>query len=354
MGARPLTAIDVIETAYDLHAGPAEWLPNLMDATRGLLDHGMGMAGSVIAGLADGIPTLTRAHFAEGSDELIARYFDATQESGAELVARVTAAMQGKVIVLSQMPPGLQRLYEIFTRHLRCKDVVGFQATDPDFHGSTVQVFCNRVMDLTPQELERWSRVAVHVTAGHRVRRGLYPDDAEDTPALTAMDIHSPEQAEAILDPRRFRVSNAAGAAKGNTPLKQIREAAIRLDRARGRLRRTEPDEALGIWQGLVQGRWSLVDWFDTDGRRFVLAKPNAPDLGDPRGLTERELQVATYAARGESGKSIGYRFGFSASRVSTLLKSAMRKLGAKTQAQLVDKMRTMPQEPHTLTNPPH
>jgi DNA-binding CsgD family transcriptional regulator len=92
-----------------------------------------------------------------------------------------------------------------------------------------------------------------------------------------------------------------------------------------------------------VWGRWSLVDWFDTDGRRFVLAKPNAPHIGDPRGLTEREAQVATYAALGDYGNIIGYRFGLSNSTVSRLLKSAMHKLGVKTQAELVEKMRGLP-----------
>ena len=28
----------------------------------------------------------------------------------------------------------------------------------------------------------------------------------------------------------------------------------------------------------------SLVDYFDTDGRRFVLALPNSPHVTDPRG----------------------------------------------------------------------
>ena len=79
-----------------------------------------------------------------------------------------------------------------------------------------------------------------------------------------------------------------------------------------------------------------------------MLAKPNAPRLNDPRGLTEREAQVATYAARGESSKLIGYRFGISPQRVSALLRGALHKLGARTQAHLVEKMRAMPQDTET------
>ena len=98
--------------------------------------------------------------------------------------------------------------------------------------------------------------------------------------------------------------------------------------------------------QGLVRGRWSLVDWFDTDGRRFVLARPNVPNIVDPRGLTEREALLATYAVQGESNKMIAYRFGVSAARVSGLLRSARHKLGCKTHAQLVEKMRGLPMSP--------
>jgi DNA-binding CsgD family transcriptional regulator len=83
-----------------------------------------------------------------------------------------------------------------------------------------------------------------------------------------------------------------------------------------------------------------MVDWFDTDGRRFVLALPNAPHVTDPRGLTERESQVVAYAVLGQTNKMIAYRLGLSKSRVSMLLRGAMRKLNVQTRAQLVLKMR--------------
>ncbi len=121
-----------------------------------------------------------------------------------------------------------------------------------------------------------------------------------------------------------------------------MRDAAVRADRARGELRRTDPDEALKIWKALVQGRWSVVDWFDSDGRRFVLALPNPPDVIDPRGLTEREMQVVTYAVYAHSNKMIAYQLGISRPRVSSLLQSAMKKLSIRTHAELVLKLRDL------------
>jgi DNA-binding CsgD family transcriptional regulator len=179
----------------------------------------------------------------------------------------------------------------------------------------------------------------VHITAAHRLRRDLMePSDVRGF-GLTDM----PYNAEALLDPKNFRVAEAAGDAQDKKASKIIRDAAVRIDRARGGLRKADPQRALETWQGLVRGRWSLVDWFDSDGRRFVLARPNAPNVGDPRGLTECEARIATYAARGETGKAIGYRLGLSKTVVSRLLNSAMHKLGVKTQAELVEKMRGFP-----------
>jgi len=83
-----------------------------------------------------------------------------------------------------------------------------------------------------------------------------------------------------------------------------------------------------------------MVDWFDTDGRRFVLALPNSPGVSDPRGLSERESQVVAYAVLGQTNKMIAYRLGLSRSRVSMLLRTAMRKLDVQTRTQLVLKMR--------------
>jgi DNA-binding CsgD family transcriptional regulator len=119
-------------------------------------------------------------------------------------------------------------------------------------------------------------------------------------------------------------------------------DAAKRVDRARGKLRKTDPDSAMRIWKSLVDGRWSMVDWFDSDQRRFVLAIRNPPGISDPHGLTKREAQVATYAALGESGKLIGYRLGLSTSRVSALLNDSMRKLRVRTQAELVIKLKAL------------
>jgi DNA-binding NarL/FixJ family response regulator len=92
-------------------------------------------------------------------------------------------------------------------------------------------------------------------------------------------------------------------------------------------LRRRDPLEAVEVWRGLVAGLWSLVDHYDTDGRRYLVAHRNDPTTPDPRGLTERERQVVAYADLGQSNKLIAYQLGLSVSTVAVLLARAREKL---------------------------
>ena len=105
-------------------------------------------------------------------------------------------------------------------------------------------------------------------------------------------------------------------------------------ERARTK-QRHDPDGALTLWEGLVAGRWSLVDRFESDGKRFVVAHRNDPDVGDPRGLSRRERQVAEDLGLGRSVKEIAYLLGISASAVSNAVARALAKLGLAGRAEL-------------------
>jgi DNA-binding NarL/FixJ family response regulator len=76
----------------------------------------------------------------------------------------------------------------------------------------------------------------------------------------------------------------------------------------------------------LFSGRWSLVDHFDSDGRRFILARHNAPKVAAPKALPLRQRQVLFHAAAGWSNKEIAYALGVSESTVAAHL---MRGLSA-------------------------
>lgn len=80
--------------------------------------------------------------------------------------------------------------------------------------------------------------------------------------------------------------------------------------------------------ESVVATRWSLLDHFDTDGRRYIVACENRPRLDDARHtLSVRERQVMGYLALGHSSKLIAYDLGISDSTVRVLATRARRKL---------------------------
>ncbi len=117
---------------------------------------------------------------------------------------------------------------------------------------------------------------------------------------------------------------------------KRLRDAALAVDRARGKLRRIDADSALGTWLGLVDGRWSLVDKFDSDGKRYVLARRNEPHTQGLSLLTKRERAFVGYAAMGHSNKQIAYDLGIAHATVRVLLARAAQKVGARNRQELV------------------
>jgi len=105
-------------------------------------------------------------------------------------------------------------------------------------------------------------------------------------------------------------------------------------------MREKDPNSALDVWRGLVAGRWSLVDQFDHDGRRYIIARENEPSTRASVALSDRERQVMGYAARGWANKTIAYHLGLSLSTVATHLSSAAKKLGAASRIEAVQAFR--------------
>jgi len=205
------------------------------------------------------------------------------------------------------------------------RDALTLNATDPTGSGCLIFVPLPEVGKLPPSVVSQWNRVAAHVAAGFRLHRKIAALSAS-TPAY---------EADAVLSPSGS-VAHATGAAATPKAREILRNAVRAVDRARGPLRARCPEEAVEVWRGLVSGRWSLVDRFESDGRRYVLAYRNDPAAPDPRGLTPRERQVAGYAALGQSNKLIAYELGISAATVGVLIGRATAKLGFKSRAEFV------------------
>ena len=92
---------------------------------------------------------------------------------------------------------------------------------------------------------------------------------------------------------------------------------------------------AHAVWRGLLDGRWTILDSFEVDDRRYLLARER-PGPSASAALTERERQVVELAVRGHSNKFAALELGLTASTVATHLRRAMTKLGLDTRAALV------------------
>jgi len=326
--------IDFTEAAYDLELDDDAWLQAILQRGLPVLDQGLGAAGFEYACPPDATAevVLQRLHVASGPKDFAERHMRALSTMDpAVLRRRLRPGCASTASAITQDHP--EELAHYVSHVDYCKDVLFLTAVDARGAGVAVLAPLSEVTTLSRQDAQRWQMLAAHVETGHRLRQGLREIDPDED-----LTDDLPHDAEAIFEARNFRLTDVAGRAREGTATKKLREAALIVDRARA-MRHADPDKALEIWKALVQGRWSMVDWFDSDRRRFVLAIPNSPQISDPRGLCERESQVVAQAVLGHTNKMIAYRLGLSTSRVSMLLRSAMRKLSVRTRAQLVEKM---------------
>lgn len=327
--------IDFAEAAYDLGVEKDLWLPTLMEAGAPVLDRGLGVfALTCVRPPTPGPLVIDRLHVSGDSGDFADRIAGLQGQVGMELLWPLSRPGIPKTLseVTDKHNPAA---FHVIMRHFDfAKDAIGISALDPNGRGVYLIVALPKVTTLSEQARERWQMLAAHFGAGYRLRCALEQSSLASTPPTDL-----PFGAEVLIDPSDFGVAEAIGKARSRPALAALRAAAAQVDRARGQMRKSDPDKALELWKALVRGRWSTVDWFDSDGRRYVLGIPNAPDVVDPRGLTEREMQVVSYVMAGLTNKMIGYNLGISKGRISTLLGSAMKKLGVNTRAQLVKKM---------------
>jgi DNA-binding NarL/FixJ family response regulator len=104
--------------------------------------------------------------------------------------------------------------------------------------------------------------------------------------------------------------------------------------------RAATPSEALELWHALHAGRWTLVEHFDSDGRRFLVARENTPNAPPVSALSARESQVLAQLGAGLTNKEIGYRLGLAPSTVAHHLRRVGAKLGVSSTAELVRQAR--------------
>ncbi|HEY1953968.1 MAG TPA: helix-turn-helix transcriptional regulator [Polyangiaceae bacterium] len=310
-----------MESAYDLGAPDnATWLARVTEATRAELGFEDGVVAYTYEVAENGWITPHDVVLAGAAPEVAADLLNPgafpPEDAAAIIKTHTTSGVGLATRISAQAKTEVGRAY--FHRVLSARgfvDAITLNATDPTRHGVLFFAPMRHAPKIVPSLTRRYAMLGAHLAAGLRLRR-----------AASAL------RDEAVLD-TNGKVAHATGSATAVSARESLRTAVRAVDRARGKMRKRDPVGALEIWRGLVAGRWSLVDRFESDGRHFLVAHPNPPDARDPRALTARERQVAGFVALGQSNKMIAYELGISASTVGVLAARAAKKLGLRSRA---------------------
>ncbi|MDF3069625.1 MAG: hypothetical protein K0R38_5226 [Polyangiaceae bacterium] len=325
MKPQRLDLVRVLEAAYELESTHEEWLKSVAEAVRPHLDDSFGLAAFEFQRTGDEPPTILQSQhlwmpeplaavyphmFANMPPELRVRPFRLGPcVSGSEMMN-----MKAEFANLPQMKNGLQK-FGMF-------DSIWITATDPAGRGCGFHAGRKTIAWTKPAEKRTWGQIAAHLASALRLRYRVREGEAR-TPLA------------AVFDPSG-KLHDATGDAQEADARGTLRDAVLKIEKARGRQRLEAPKEALGSWQALVAGKWSLVDQVELDGRRYIVARENEPRAPGPSALSPREKQVLGYAQLGHHDKLIAYELGINHSTVRVLMARVKSKLGVRTRAELL------------------
>jgi DNA-binding CsgD family transcriptional regulator len=205
-------------------------------------------------------------------------------------------------------------------------DLLGITSHDASGHGLQFVVALDQTHGTSARERRLLMRVATHLGASDRLSRN------DRTERL--------DRADVVMAPTGRVLHSSSGEI---ARFASVKDGLARRDFARRR--REDPEAALDVWQGLVDGQWSIVDHFDTDGKRFVLAMKNAPDVAPRADLSPQDRRIAALVAMGHRDKDVAYMLGITPGSVAASLRRIRTALGARTRADIARLWRTPPRD---------
>lgn len=316
----PRTALDlisVVEAAYRLDGTEEAWLGDVLAACapgfadrfgsaavvfeREVPDPRRILSTTVVQGMSTELLATARGGFTHGTHA----DRDRSLRQGGP-VLRLRDIVQGPLVT--------HPMYASLAQREKFDDMIALRAVNPDGTGVFFAAATHGKQSVPLAG--RWPELAAHVAAGLRLRRRAK--------RLAKTD--------AILSPRGELLD---GSKSGISAREALREAVRRVEHARGQ---RNDVAAIDAWTALVEGRWSLVDRFESDGKRFLVAVQNAANAPDPRALDNDERPILHFVAMGHTNKLIAYELGLPLGTVATRLGSVMRKLGVRSRVEIIER----------------
>lgn len=338
MSLRGRGAIEIVEQAYVAEVTDEAWLRGLAEAAARALGTGLPVEASIRTP-QPGDPFKAQARILTTDDPVLAAMYRELYAAPSRVASDnepIAERLQNRCRTASDWArendfpmtgmPAADKIRNTYG----VADSLNLQGCDPSGQSVLLSVMLPEITQLHPRTRNTLLRVATHLGAALRLRRALQGANATlaDTAQLIA-------QAEAVID-TDGKVVDATGPAKSESARQRLRSAAVAIDKARGRLAREQPDEAVALWRGLVAGRWSIIDVTDTDARRYWVARRNEPAIAEDLRLTRRESQVVAMAAMGLSDEMVAYSLGLAEATTRTHLRRGMKKLGVQHRAELM------------------
>lgn len=309
--------IATIESLYRVERDSSSWLNGFNEAlSAGFGEDTVGLIASINGTGAQGELETREAAIKDCAPGLVARLAQIYEGLGADYAEKV---MKTQFFMATDWKFWRENMWQFKDWGAADAAVIGGRDPDGTVFGVNVMVRSTFGVDQTRRSL--LTRLSAHMASAYRIRRRLNG---------TVLD-----GAVAVLDPSG-KLHHVEGDAKSDEARELLRRAVTTIERARGPLRRSDPHEAVEIWRAMVRGDWTLVDCVESDGKRYVVARENAPKTKPIPELTERETQVVALANLGRHNKLIAYELGIADSTVRVLLSRAAAKLGVTSKAELL------------------
>ncbi|MGM0558727.1 MAG: helix-turn-helix transcriptional regulator [Myxococcota bacterium] len=334
--------ISVIEAAYRLERTQSEWMSGILEQVRPVWDEGFGV-GMFEARIDDaGRPDIGLFVTAGDEEEHFERIVRAMNKSIDQAQVEHSYLRPFVYSMLSEQMKPLyedfrdEPVYQKYAHPIGVYDCRAARILDPSGTMYILAAPCPEIRETSDRARATWARVVAHLAAADRLRRHEFAASADSA------------DVDAVLDSSGRLLYVDEGELHADANRDALERAAEAIGRARGGMRRTHPGRALQLWQALVEGRYSLVEFVDSDGKEFLLARRNAPCTDEPAGLTQRERQVVHFALSGHSDVLIGYELGLDVAKIEAALDSALSKMNLKTREDLM-RLGTMLRAPESL-----
>ena len=317
--------LDCLAAAYRTDLDGDGYVQNLVGEAAPLLDRGLGILAYTYDAQDPAQPVIS--HFATSQrfdPNWLTRFSAEMEAAGHAGLPRPTGFHAWGHMTCGQASsiPKMRPFLPLFAHIGGSRDAFAVNALDASGRGLWIGAPLRSTRKVSREQVRLFTRFAAHLATAYRMRRNA--------------GLGKPEPA-AVLSPNGALL-HAEGGAGVAVARDDLRRATLAFDQARTKTRR-DVETATRRWRPLVVSRWSLLDDFDSDGRRFVVAVENGPPTRAPKTtLSERELQVVTQASLGHTNKEIAYELGLSDSTVRVLLHRAATKLGTIGRAQLLER----------------